>query len=333
MKPVVSSSPHIHSGNTVSRVMLDVLIALVPVFAASCLFFGWDAPRLVATCVASCLATEWLCRKAMKRENTLGDLSAAVTGVLLAFNLPPGLPCWMAVAGSVVAIAIAKQVFGGLGCNPFNPALVGRAFLLVSFAGAMTTWTASNWLDQAAVDAVTTATPLGLSKEAFRAAQPVPFAFDGAMAWRFFLGDMNGSLGETSALAIIIGGAYLLFRGVITWHTPAAYLGTVAIYAAILRAVAPGASLPPLFHLLSGGLMLGAFFMATDMATTPISRKGQFLFGVGCGVLTMLFRTVASGAYPEGTSFAILIMNALAPLINRLFRPRVFGYRKPYAAK
>ena len=332
MKPVVSSSPHIHSGNTVSRVMLDVLIALVPAFAASCFFFGWNAPRLVAICVASCLATEWLCRRMMKRENTLGDLSAAVTGVLLAFNLPPELPWWMAVIGSVVAIAIAKQVFGGLGCNPFNPALVGRAFLLISFAGAMTTWSASSWLPSAA-DAVTTATPLGLSKEAFRAAQPAPFAFDGAMAWRFFLGDMNGCIGETSALAIIIGGAYLLYRGVITWHTPVAYLGTVAIYAAILHAVAPAASLPPLFHLLSGGLMLGAFFMATDMATTPISRKGQFLFGVGCGVLTMLFRTVATGAYPEGTSFAILIMNALAPLINRLFRPRVFGYRKPYAAK
>ena len=333
MDPIVSSSPHIHSGNTVRRVMLDVLIALVPAFAASCAFFGWDAPRLVAICVASCLATEWACRRMMGRENTLGDLSAAVTGVLLAFNLPPSLPWWMAVVGSVVAIAVAKQVFGGLGCNPFNPALVGRAFLLISFAGAMTTWTPSGWMDPSVADAVTTATPLGATKEAFRAAQAAPFAFDAPMAWRFFLGDMNGSLGETSALAILLGGAYLLVRGVITWHTPVAYLGTVAAYAAILRAVAPAASMPVPFHLLAGGLMLGAFFMATDMVTTPISRKGQFLFGVGCGVLTMVFRTVVSGAYPEGTSFAILVMNAFTPLINRLFRPHVFGYRKPYASK
>ncbi|MGI6495932.1 MAG: RnfABCDGE type electron transport complex subunit D [Kiritimatiellia bacterium] len=332
MKPIVSSSPHIHSGNTVRRVMLDVLIALVPAFAAACWFFGWNAPRLVAICVASCLATEWICRKMMKRDNTLGDLSATVTGVLLAFNLPPELPGWMAVVGSVVAIAIAKQVFGGLGLNPFNPALIGRAFLLVSFAGAMTTWTASGW-NPAAADAITTATPLGLSKEAFRAAQAVPFTFDGTMAWRFFLGDRNGCLGETSALAILLGGAYMLYRGVISWHTPVAYLGTVALYAAIFQRALPDASLPPLFHLLSGGLLLGAFFMATDMVTTPISRKGQFLFGVGCGVLTMVFRTVPSGAYPEGVSFAILIMNAFSPLIDRLFRPKVFGYRKPYAAK
>ncbi len=323
----VSSSPHVHSGASVSRIMLDVLIALTPAGVAACWFFGWQAPRLIAVCVASCLATEWACRKAMQRENALGDLSAAVTGVLLAFNLPPALPSWMAALGAVFSIAVAKQVFGGLGYNPFNPALIGRAFLLASFAGPMTTWTASHWLP-GALDAVTTATPLGLAKEALRAAQPLPFAMDGQMAWRFFLGDMNGCLGETSALAILLGAAYLLVRKVISWHVPVAYLATAALYAAILHAAAPATSLPVHFHLLAGGLMLGACFMATDMVTTPVTRPGLLIFGAGCGVLTMLFRTVITGSYPEGASFAILIMNALTPLINRATRPRVFGARK-----
>lgn len=311
-----------HSGGTVRRIMLDVLLALVPAMAASVWFFGWNAVRLVAICVGAALATEWLCRRAMRRENSLGDLSAAVTGLLLAFNLPPALPGWMAAIGSIFAIAVAKQVFGGLGYNPFNPALIGRVFLLISFTGPMTTWTAS------AIDAATTATPLGMVKEALKAGEALPFAMTPALTWDFALGNMNGCLGETSALALLLGALYLLWRRVITWHTPLAYLATVAVYAGILQLAAPARAMPIHFHLLSGGLMLGAWFMATDMVTTPITRSGKLIFGVGCGVLTMLLRSVKSGAYPEGVSFAILIMNAFTPLIVRATRPRVFGARK-----
>ncbi len=310
--------------------MLDVVIALVPAFLAACWFFRLDALRLTAACVASCLLTEWLCRKAMKRASSLSDFSAAVTGLLLAFNLPPSLPVWMAVVGSVFAIGIAKQVFGGLGYNPFNPALAGRAFMLISFTGAMTTWSQSAWMRKlagTATDALTAATPLGYAKEALKSGQPLP-VFDTGLLSDFFIGNMNGCIGETSALALLIGAAYLLYRKVITWHIPAAYLLSVAAYAAILHAVSPATSAPPLFHLLSGGLILGAFFMATDMVTSPVTKRGMLVFGVGCGIITMLIRTVKTGAYPEGVSFAILIMNAFTPLINRATRNRVFGSKK-----
>ena len=316
---VVGSSPHIHSGASVTRIMLDVVIALLPAAAAALFFFGWQAARLMTVCVATCLAAEWLCRRLMRRENSLGDLSALVTGLLLAFNLPPALPSWMAAAGSLFAIAIAKQVFGGLGYNPFNPALAGRAFLLISFTGPMTTWGAS------LIDATSTATPLGMVKEAFKAGAPAPFAMNGGLTLDFLLGNMNGCIGETSALALLIGALYLLYRRVISWHTPVAFIGTAALYAAVLHAVNPAASMPVHFHLLTGGLVLGACFMATDMVTTPTTPRGRLVFGVGCGLLTMVLRTVKSGAYPEGVSFAILIMNAFSPLINRATRNRVFG--------
>ncbi len=318
---IVNTSPHIHSGATIRRLMLDVLLALLPALAAAVLLFGLHAARLVVICVTACLATEWLCRRAMRRENTLGDLSAVVTGVLLAFNLPPALPGWMAVAGSVFAIALAKQVFGGLGCNPFNPALIGRAFLLISFTGPMTTWSVSP------IDATTAATPLGMVKEAFKAGQAPPLAMTAELTRDFFIGNMNGCLGETSALALLLGAGYLLWRRVITWHTPVAFLATVAACAGVLRLAAPEASMPVHFHLLTGGLMLGAWFMATDMVTTPLTAPGKLIFGAGCGLLTMVLRVVRSGAYPEGVSFAILIMNAFTPLINRATRPRVFGGR------
>jgi len=335
---IVSSSPHTHSGESVERIMLDVLIALTPAFVAACWFFRFDAVRLVALCVGTCLLTEWLCRKAMRRANTLSDFSAAVTGLLLAFNLPPSLPSWMAVAGSVFAVAVAKQVFGGLGYNPFNPALAGRAFMLISFTGAMTTWSQSSWIrrvtsDVAATgaskvaDAVTSATPLGFAKEALKAGHAIPL-FDTGLLRDFFFGNMNGCIGETSALALLLGAAYLLYRKVITWHIPGAYLLTVLAYAAVMHLVSPGASIPPLFHLLSGGLLIGAFFMATDMVTSPVNKGGMLIFGVGCGIITMVIRTVKAGAYPEGVSFAILIMNAFTPLINRATRHRVFGSRK-----
>ncbi|HRU20375.1 MAG TPA: RnfABCDGE type electron transport complex subunit D, partial [Kiritimatiellia bacterium] len=331
---------HIHAGSSVRRIMLDVLIALLPALAASLWFFRWHALRLTVTCVATCLLTEWLCRKAMRRASTLSDLSAAVTGLLLAFNLPPALPTWMAVAGSVFAITIAKQVFGGLGYNPFNPALAARAFLLISFTGAMTSWSGSPWIRKVtyaaseattkatsalAADALTSATPLGLAKEALKSGQGMPLFSDPTLLRDLFLGNINGCIGETSALALLIGAAYLLFRRVITWHIPGAFLASVLVYAGILHAVSPAASLPPHVHLLSGGLLLGAFFMATDMVTSPLTRRGMLIFGAGCGLLTMLIRTVKTGAYPEGVSFAILIMNAFTPLINRATRNRVFG--------
>ncbi len=324
---IVSSSPHTHSGSSVERIMLDVLIALAPAFVAACYFFGMHAVRLTAICVGTCLACEWLCRKLMGRDNTLGDLSAAVTGLLLALNLPPALPGWMAVTGSLFAIGISKQIFGGLGYNVFNPALAARAFMLVSFTGAMTTWSDSNWaatLTAGAADAATGATPLGVIKEALKAGEALP-RFSGVTAARLFTGDINGCIGETSALALLAGAAYLLYRRVITWHIPAAYLGTVCLYAGILYALKPAAAVPPHIHLLSGGLIIGACFMATDMVTSPITKKGMLIFGVGCGIITMVIRTVKTGAFPEGVSFAILFMNALTPLINRGCRNKVFG--------
>jgi electron transport complex protein RnfD len=324
---VISSSPHAHDGSSVDRIMWDVVMALAPALLAAIFFFGLEALRLVGVCVATCLLTEWGCRKLMKRPNTLSDWSAVVTGLLLAFNLPPGLPTWMAVAGSVFAIAIAKQVFGGLGYNPFNPALAARAFMLISFTGAMTTWSKSTWPALTGThwaDAVTTATPLGFIKEALKSGASLP-NFTPQLLQDFFLGNINGCIGETSALALLLGAAYLLYRKVITWHIPVAYILTVFVYAAILRHFWPETSITPLAHVLSGGLFLGALFMATDMVTSPITKRGMLVFGIGCGVITMLIRTSKTGAYPEGVSFAILIMNAFTPLINRATRNTVFG--------
>ena len=360
---LVSSSPHFHTPDTVRRMMLDVVIALLPACAAALWFFRLKAALLLVVCVGTCLAVEALCRLAMRRPQTLGDGSALVTGVLLALNLPPDLPLWQAALGAAVAIAIAKQVFGGLGKNPFNPALIGRAFLLISFTATMTTWTPSGWRRDTAspeveesksqrveesagdrveesksqkveeFDAFTTATPLGASKDHFRKVRAGdgegrPFAWDSAMRWRMFLGNVNGCCGETSAVALLLGGLYLLWRRVITWHVPVAYLGTVAAFAVVAHWISPATTMPADFHLLAGGLMLGAIFMATDMVTTPVTHTGLVVFGVGCGLLTMIIRTVPGGSYPEGVSFAILIMNATTPLINRTTRPRPYGVRR-----
>jgi electron transport complex protein RnfD len=304
--------------------MLDVILALIPALAASVYFFGWDAVRLIAVCVLACVAIEAGCRRWMGRDAGVGDLSAVVTGLLLAFNLPPHLPTWMAVVGCVFAIAVAKQIFGGIGYNPFNPALIGRVVLLVSFPVAMTRWTEWRIPSPIGVDALTTATPLGMAKTALSAGGALPYAFDRAMAWQLFTGDVNGCLGETSAAALLLGGLYLLWRRVINWQTPVFYLGTVCVFSAILWRVDPARYLPPLFHLLAGGLALGAVYMATDMVTTPVTKSGMAVFGAGCGVLTVVIR--AWGGYPEGVSFAILLMNAVTPLINRATRPRVFGH-------
>ena len=298
---LLSSSPHAHASVSVTRLMLDVILALLPTTVAGIAFFGWPALWTVLTCVVSAVATEALCRRAMGREQTVGDLSAVLTGLLLALNLPAGLPLWMAAAGSVFAIAIAKQVFGGLGMNPFNPALAARAFLLISFTGPMTTWLKPFWWRSP--EAMTTATPL--------ATQEFPGFAD------LFLGMMPGCIGEVSALALLVGAAYLLVRRVITWHIPVAFLATCAVCALALGGA------PVHVQLLSGGIVLGACFMATDYVTSPASAKGKLIFGCGCGLLCMLIRRF--GAYPEGCSFAILIMNAFAPLISRWTKPKPFG--------
>ncbi len=320
---VLSSSPHAHSHASVSRIMLDVILALLPTTLAGVWFFGLPAVWTIATCVATCLATEALCRLAMKRDNTIGDLSAVVTGLLLALNLPAGIPLWMAAVGSVFAIGVCKQVFGGLGMNPFNPALAARAFMLISFTGPMTTWLKPLLPGRfgAGCEAVTCATPLASVKTMFAGAATSATPRAGADGipplWNLLVGNMPGCIGEVSAIALALGAAYLLWRRVITWHVPVAFLATVWLYAWI------SGGAPEHVQLLTGGVMIGACFMATDYVTSPITAQGKLLFGFGCGFLCMLIRQF--GSYPEGCSFAILIMNAFAPLIERWTRPRPFG--------
>ena len=322
---ILSSSPHAHSPVGVSQLMLDVIIALLPTTAMGIWFFGLPAVWTIATCVATCVLTEALCRLAMGRESTLGDFSAVLTGLLLALNLPAGIPLWMAVVGSVFAIGVGKQVFGGLGKNPFNPALAARAFMLISFTGPMTTWLKPYWWKTP--DAVTTATPLAAMKRLFgcdvvthatphveKALQNLPSLGD------MLVGNMPGCIGEVSAIALAIGAAYLIVRKVITWHIPVVFLLTVWLYSYF----AGGA--PAHLQLLTGGVMIGACFMATDYVTSPTTAKGKLVFGFGCGLLCMLIRQF--GGYPEGCSFAILIMNAVCPLINRWTQPKPFGGKR-----
>lgn len=317
---VLSSSPHAHSGDSVQKIMLAVIVALVPCMVAAVVFFGLNAAALILSCVATCVIAEAAGRRLMRRDAGITDLSAVVTGILLALNLPPGLPCWMAVIGSLFAILVAKQAFGGIGYNPFNPALAGRAMLMLSFPVAMTTWFAPA-AGSICTDAVTTATPLG----AFKLAGTMPEGFlEKYSVLSLLVGNRPGCIGETSAIAILAGGALLMWRRCISWHTPVAFVGTVAIFSGLVYAMDPEHNLTPLYHVLSGGLLLGAIFMATDMVTTPVTRAGMLVFGVGCGVLTFLFRKW--GGMPEGVSFAILIMNGLTPLINKMTRPRPFGH-------
>ena len=319
---ILSSSPHTHSHASVTRIMLDVIIALLPTTAVGIYFFGMPAVWTIATCIATCIVTEALCRLCMKRDNTIGDLSAVVTGLLLALNLPAGIPLWMAVVGSVFAIFVCKQVFGGLGMNPFNPALAARAFMLISFTDPMTTWLKPLWWKTP--EAMTTATPLAAMKKLLASdaiASATPHA-EKAMEkipdlWNLFIGNMPGCIGEVSTAALLIGVIYLLIRKVITWHIPVAFLATVAVYALL------SGRAPVHVEILTGGVMIGACFMATDYVTSPTTGMGKLIFGAGCGLLCMLIRQF--GSYPEGCSFAILIMNAVCPLINRWTQPRPFG--------
>ena len=323
---ILSSSPHTHSHASVSRIMLDVIIALLPTTAMGIWFFGMPAVWTIATCVSTCLVTEAICRMMMKRESTIGDLSAVVTGLLLALNLPAGIPLWMAVVGSVFAIGIAKQVFGGLGMNPFNPALAARAFMLISFTGPMTTWLKPFWWRTP--EAMTTATPLAVMKkllanDAFTSATPhATKALERIPdLGHLLIGNMPGCIGEVSAVALALGAIYLVCRKVITWHIPVVFVLTVFVYAWIAGGYAQFA----LEHVLTGGVMIGACFMATDYVTSPTTAKGKLIFGFGCGLVCMLIRQF--GSYPEGCSFAILVMNAVCPLINRWTQPKPFGAR------
>lgn len=323
---IVSPAPHAHSGDSVRRNMLLVILALLPAYAVSVLEFGWGALITAAISVAACVLTEWLVSRFLFKEQRLsiGDLSAVLTGLLLAFNLPSNIDWWIVLIGAVVAIGVGKMTFGGLGQNPFNPALVGRVFLLVSFPAQMTTWPLAKGFETSYVDAQTGATPLYYLKHMMKTGDlsvmdQLPALKDA------FLGAMGGSLGEVCALALIIGGLFLICTRVITWHIPVSIIATVALFAWIATpaGMEPGTFVA--YQLLSGGLMLGAFFMATDYVTSPMTAWGKILFGIGIGFIMMVIRTW--GSYPEGMSFAILIMNACVPLLNK-FRPQRFGEKR-----
>lgn len=319
---IVSHSPHTTSKDSVSRIMLDVIIALIPALIAGCIIFGLRALVVVLTCVLCCVASEYIWEKILKKPNTTGDFSAVVTGMLLAFNMPASIPLWMAAVGSVFAIIVVKQFFGGLGHNFMNPALAARAFLVASWALAMTTWYAPGTMLPlfGAPDAVTAATPLAAA------------AKDGNAAFDYitlFLGNTGGCIGETSVLAILIGAAYLSVRKVIRLRVPIVFILTVALGTWMFAGNDGIFSGDPLYHIMAGGLMLGAFFMATDYTTTPTTPVGQILFAFGCGVITVLIRVW--GGYPEGVSYSILLMNVATPLIDKFTAPKRYGKRKKEA--
>lgn len=324
----VSGSPHVHGNQHVRSIMYGVVIAMIPAILVSVYFFGIDSARVILISIVSCMLFEWLIQKyLLKGPVTITDGSALVTGVLLAFNLPSNLPSLIIIVGALVSIAIAKMSFGGLGKNPFNPALIGRVFLLISFPVQMTTWPVpSPIFGNEVVDAMTGPTTLGMLKEGLMAGKTVSEIISTAGFPGYFndlTGAQGGSLGEVSVLALLLGALFMFAKKIITWHIPVAYLGSAFIFSAILWYINPESYLDPIISILAGGMILGVFFMATDMVTTPMTPSGQLLFGVGAGILTITIRNW--GAYPEGVSFAILIMNACTPLINKGFKPKRFG--------
>ena len=322
MKPIISLSPHVHGGDSVSKNMYGVCIALVPALLASLWFFGLGAAIVLATSVLSCVFFEWAITKfLLKRPGcSICDGSAILTGLLLGFNLPSNLPIWLIIVGALVAIGIGKMTFGGLGQNPFNPALVGRVFLLISFPVQMTSWPVAGQLT-AYTDAKTAATPLFIMQNAITSGDPAELQ-KLPDATQMLIGQTGGSLGEVSALLLLLGCAFMLWRKIITWHIPVSIIGTVFVFAGLLHLANP-AYADPFTVILTGGLMLGAIFMATDYVTSPMTPKGQMIYGVAIGFLTVVIRNW--GAYPEGMSFAILIMNAFTPLINNYVKPKRFG--------
>jgi len=324
----ISGSPHIHGNQNVKKIMWQVVFAMVPAMLVSFWYFGLSSIILTLVAIIGAVSVEYLIAKfLLKTTPTIGDGSAVITAILLAFNVPSSLPWWEMLIGIAFAIGIAKMTYGGLGKNPFNPALAGRVFMLISFPVDMTTWPKPllpfNTMDFS-VDGLTGPTSLGIVKEGLAKGDTMEQVTSQLPDYmQMFMGQIGGSIGEVSAAALLLGGLYLIVRRVITWHIPVSFLLTAFAFAGILYLVDPTQYIDPVFHLLAGGLMLGAFFMATDMVTSPMSVKGQLLFGVGCGVLTILIRVW--GAYPEGVSFAILIMNAFTPLINKGFKPKSFG--------
>lgn len=297
----VNISPHIKSEENIQKVMLDVMIALSPAAAVSVCFYKFNALFLILTCIGSCCLAEYVSQKVMKQANTLSNISAVVTGLLLSFCLPPSIPLWIAAVGSFFSIVMGKEIFGGLGHNPFNPALLGRAFLQISWPKDTSLWVTP-------YDSLTTATPLSIAKLNLEGNIPGN--------WTLFIGNFSGSLGETSKLMLLLGAFYLLYRKQIKLYTPLSYIVTAAVFVLVLNG-------NPLFHILTGGLILGAFFMATDPVTTPISRNGKILFGIGCGLLTILIRM--KGGFPEGVCYSILIMNMLTPFIDKITLVKKFG--------
>jgi electron transport complex protein RnfD len=321
----VSPSPHIFSSDSVRKIMYGVLIALFPAFVFSVYIFGLSALMVSAIAVSSCIASEFIIQKfIMKVPVRISDGSAIVTGLLLAFNLPSNIPLWMVVVGSIFAIGVGKMAYGGLGSNPFNPALVGRIFLLISFPVQMTSWPLPLQSRLKMIDAVTGATPLGILKEGLKNGQTIPDLMQKLPdTTRLFTGMMGGSLGEISALALLAGFTWLLYRKIITWHIPVFIVATIFSFTGILWLIDPLHNASPVFHILTGGVLLGAIYMATDLVTSPMTRTGMAIYAVGIGVITVIIRVF--GAYPEGVSFAILIMNACVPLINKYIRPKRFG--------
>ncbi len=319
----VSPSPHIHSSMSVPKIMRVVIVALIPALLFSVYTFGLPALLVTTLAVFSCLLAELLIgRFLLGRSDTISDGSAVITGILLAFNVPSNLPWYIILIGSFVAMGIGKLSFGGLGNNPFNPALVGRVFLLISFPVQMTSWPEAGF--QMGLDATTSATPLGLIKDGLRAGEDIPQMMAQMPSYTdMFFGLHGGSLGEVSAFALMLGCGYMILRGVITWHTPVAVVVTVLALTSVFWLIDPQRYANPLFHVLTGGVLLGAIFMATDYVTSPVTHKGMVVFGVGIGAITVMIRLF--GSYPEGISFAILIMNAFVPLINRYFKPVRFG--------
>jgi len=334
----ISASPHLRDNLSVPKIMYSVILSLVPAGAWSVYIFGLKALWIILIAVLSAMATEWICQTIMKRPVTLFDGSAILTGLLLAYNLPAGVPLWIPLVGAFVSIFIGKQIFGGLGFNPMNPALIGRAFLMASWPVHMTVFQTfpRGMQSLSGIDSMTGATPLAVFKQMreilIHRSEFLPEQVTQATEslyqlnrayWQLLFGNIGGCIGEVSALLILIGACFLLYRRIIGWKIPLSYIGTVAILTTIFGGVDGLLTGNGLFHILSGGLFLGAFYMATDMVTSPVTFAGRLWFGIGCGVLTVIIRLW--GGYPEGVSYSILLMNLVTPLLDRITRPKVFG--------